>query len=146
MASINADKQVSIAQEYFRRVDAGNPTIVDLMTEDVRLYFPKYGIGRGKNAFVELATGIGSVFAEVEHDFRDYHFMPSDRHLIVEGTTRGKLKSGKSWSAGKTPGGRFCNVFEFKGDLISRVHIYLDPDYVSEDEPRFLWGHAGRTW
>jgi hypothetical protein len=53
---------------------------------------------------------------------------------------------GKSWAAGETPDGRFCNVFEFKGDLISRVHIYLDPDYVSEDQPRFLWGLDSRTW
>jgi hypothetical protein len=146
MTSTSADKQVSIAQEYFRRVDAGRPDIVDLMTEDVQLYFPKYGIGRGKKAFVELSTGMGDVFAEVEHDFSDYRFMSSDHHLIVEGTTRGKLKNGRSWQAGKTPGGRFCNVFEFKDELISRVHIYLDPDYVGEDEPRFLWGHAGRTW
>jgi hypothetical protein len=43
-------------------------------------------------------------------------------------------------------GGHFCNVFEFRGDLISRVHIYLDPDYASEDQPRFLWGLDGRTW
>jgi hypothetical protein len=26
------------------------------------------------------------------------------------------------------------------------VHIYLDPDYVSEDQPRFLWGLDGRAW
>jgi hypothetical protein len=31
-------------------------------------------------------------------------------------------------------------------DLISRVHIYLDPDHVSEDHPRFLWGLEGRSW
>jgi hypothetical protein len=43
-------------------------------------------------------------------------------------------------------GGHFCNVFEFRGDLISRVHIYLDPDYAGEDQPRFLWGLDGRTW
>ena len=48
--------------------------------------------------------------------------------------------------AGKTPGGRFCNVFEFRDNLIARVHVYLDPDYVSEDEPRFRWGREGRTW
>jgi hypothetical protein len=27
-----------------------------------------------------------------------------------------------------------------------RVHVYLDPDYTSEDAPRFHWGREGRTW
>ena len=146
MTEPNYDQYVSVAQEYFRRADAGRADIVDLMTDNVQLYFPKYGIGRGKKAFVEFAMGMGGVFAKVEHDFTNYHFMSAGRHLIVEGTTRGTTKHGKSWAAGETPGGRFCNVFEFKGDLISRVHIYLDPDYVGEDQPRFLWGLEGRSW
>ena len=100
MTEPSYDHRISIAQEYFRRADAGRADIVELMTEDVQLYFPKYGIGHGKKAFVEFATGMGGVFAEVQHDFRDYHFMSADRHLIVEGTTRGTMKNGKSWSAG----------------------------------------------
>jgi hypothetical protein len=89
-------RQIALAEEYFRRVDAGRADLTDLMT--------------------------------------------------VEGTTRGQMKNGKSWAAGTTPGGRFCNVFQFRGQLISRLHIYLDPDYVSEDAPRFLWGKEDRTW
>ena len=85
-------------------------------------------------------------FETVEHDFSTYTYIPSGSHLVVEGTTRGTTKSGKAWTGGETPGGRFCNVFEFRDGLISRVHIYLDPDYVSEDTPRFHWGQDGRTW
>jgi hypothetical protein len=47
--------------------------------------------------------------------------------------------SGKSWAGGKTPGGRFCNVFKFRDGRISSLHIYLDPDYTGEDEARFRW-------
>jgi ketosteroid isomerase-like protein len=139
-------RQIAVAQEYFRRVDAGRADLTDLMTEDVELYFPKFGIGRGKAAFGEFAVGVGRVFESVEHDFRTYSFFCSGMTLVVEGTTRGRMKNGSSWAAGETPGGRFCNVFQFRGDLISRVYIYLDPDYVSEDTPRFLWGREGRTW
>jgi len=32
---------------------------------------------------------------------------------------------------GKTPGGRFCNVFKFRDGRISSLHIYLDPDYLA---------------
>jgi hypothetical protein len=33
-------------------------------------------------------------------------------------------------AGGKTPGGRFCNLFKFRDGRISSVHIYLDPDYT----------------
>ena len=49
------------------------------------------------------------------------------------------------WAGGKTPGGRFCNVFKFRDGRIASVHIYLDPDYTAEDEARFRWG-KNRHW
>jgi hypothetical protein len=139
-------RQVAVAQEYFRRADAGRTDVTDLMTEDVEIYFPKFGIGRGKGTFGEIGGGLGGLVERVEHDFSTYNFFSCGTTLVVEGTTRGQMKNGKSWSGGQTPGGRFCNVFQFRGDLISRVYIYLDPDYVSDDTPRFLWGREGRTW
>jgi hypothetical protein len=48
--------------------------------------------------------------------------------------------AGKSWAGGKTPGGRFCNVFKFRDGRISSLHIYLDPDYTGEDEHGFDGG------
>jgi hypothetical protein len=146
MNPIDETQNIAIAKEYFRRADAGRADLLDLMTEDVQLYFPKFGIGRGRKAFGEMAAGIGGVFEWVEHDCSTYNFICAGPYVVVEGTTRGALKNGKSWKAGETPGGRFCNVFEFKGGLISRVHIYLDPDYTSEDSERFRWGREGRTW
>jgi hypothetical protein len=53
--------------------------------------------------------------------------------------------SGKSWAGSETPGGRFCNVFKFRDDRISSLHIYLDPDYAGEDKGRFRWGEK-RQW
>ena len=44
-------RQIALAQEYFRRVDAGRADLTDLMSEDVEFYFPKFGTGRGKGAF-----------------------------------------------------------------------------------------------
>src|SRR6266478_6988974 len=51
--------RISIAQEYFRRADAGRADIVELMTEDVQLYFPKYGIGHGKKGLPGIRDGHG---------------------------------------------------------------------------------------
>ena len=141
-----SEAMIETVKEYFRRSDAGSPTIVDLFVPDMRFYFPKYGLGTGRQAFAELGRGLRSWTDGIVHDFTDYMFLTARNFVVVEGTTSGKTKSGKTWEAGKTPGGRFCNVFEFDGPLIARVHIYLDPDYTSEDEARFHWGRQGRTW
>jgi len=96
-------RQIALAQEYFRRVDAGRADLTDLMTEDVELYFPKFGIGRGKAAFGEFAAGVGRVFELVEHDYRTYSFFCSGTTLVVEGTTRGQMKKRSVLGGGGDP-------------------------------------------
>ena len=139
-------QNIAIVKEYFRRADAGGADLLDLMAEDVQLYFPKFGVTSERKAFGEMAAVMGGAFEWVEHDFSTYNFISAGSHVVVEGATRGAMKDGKSWSGGETPGGRFCNVFEFKSGLISRVYVYLDPDYTGEDSERFRWGREGRTW
>jgi len=137
---------VAIVREYFRRVDAGSPTLLELFAEDAQFYFPKFGIGQGRDSLLTVLTRLGDVMASVEHDTSSYLFIRSGNRLAVEGTTRGVLKNGETWEAGKTPTGRFCNIYEFRGDLITRLHVYLDPDYTGQDESSFLWGREGRRW
>lgn len=137
-------EKIAIAQEYFRKADQGSPDILDLFHQDVELYFPKFGFGFGKNAFLEMVKGFEGSLELILHDYDNLNFMPSGDFLIVEGTSKGKL-NGKTWEGGKTAGGRFCNVFKFRDNLIISVHVYLDPDYTGEDEDRFRWGKS-RTW
>jgi hypothetical protein len=146
MSTAPESKTVAIAKEYFKRLDARSPTILELFTQDVQFYFPKFGIGRGPSAILEAMTGIGGRVESVEHAYDSFVFIPSGSHLAVEGTTRGQLKNGIGWAAGQTPGGRFCNIFQFRDELICRLHIYLDPDYGGEDAARFLWGRTDRAW
>jgi len=146
MTASTQHKTVAIAKEYFARLDAGSPTLLDLFTEDAQIFFPKLGSGRGRTAILGVMSGWGGRVQSVEHASDSFVYVASGNLLAVEGTTRGVLKNGVRWAAGETPGGRFCNVFEFRGDLICRVHIYLDPDYGGEDQDRFLWGHGNRTW
>jgi hypothetical protein len=92
-----------------------------------------------------MVSGFADELEWIQHDFTNYNFIATGPYVVVEGTTRGRMR-GENWSAGETPGGRFCNVFEFRDDLIARVHVYLDPDYLGEDEARFRWGREGRIW
>lgn len=140
------DRNVALAREYFVRGDAGRADLMELFHPEFQLYFPKFGIKRGPQAFSELVSGFAGQLKSIEHDFSKYTVIATGPYVVVEGTTRGSMMNGKSWEAGKTPGGRFCNVFEFRDDLIARVHVYLDPDYTGEDESRFRWGREGRNW
>ena len=146
MSASTPHETVAIAKEYFSRLDARSPTLLDLFTEDAQIFFPKFGVGRGRTAILEVMSGLGGRVQSIEHPSDSFVYITSGNLLAVEGTTRGALKNGVRWAAGETPGGRFCNVFEFRGALICRVHIYLDPDYGGEDAERFLWGQGNRTW
>jgi ketosteroid isomerase-like protein len=138
---------IALAEEYYRRADAGRPDLLDLFTEDVELFFPKFGVRRGKAGLVELANGLAGSLKSIEHDRQDLSCVAVGQTVLVEGTTHGETCDGTQWEGGNTPGGRFCSVFEFRGNLISRMYIYLDPDYGSADRARFLWPDiATRLW
>lgn len=142
--TLNNQDKIAIAREYFIRADQGRPEILDLFDEEAEIYFPKFGFGNGRESLFEMVKGFEGILENIQHDYDTMIFIPSDNYLVVEGTSHGKM-SGKSWAGGKTPGGRFCNVFKFNGQRISSLHIYLDPDYASEDEARFMWG-KDRIW
>jgi ketosteroid isomerase-like protein len=142
--SFNDLDKIKVAREYFVRADQGRQDVLDLFTEDAEIYFPKYGFGFGRQSLFEMVKGFEGVLENIQHDYDTMIFIPSDNYLIVEGTSHGKITSG-SWAGGKTPGGRFCNVFKFRDQRVSSLHIYLDPDYTGEDETRFRWG-KNRTW
>lgn len=143
MAS-NDQEKIEIAREYFVRVDQGRPDILELFQEDAEVYFPKFGFGSGRNSFLEMVKGFDGSLEFIKHDYDQFIFIPAADYLVVEGTSQGRM-SGKSWTGGKTSGGRFCNVFRFRDGRILSLHIYLDPDYTGEDEARFRWG-KNRQW
>jgi SnoaL-like domain len=146
VTAIDRDQiMLDVVKQYFIRADAGRPDVLDLFTDDVQLYFPKFGITKGKAGFGELATGLLEQLKTIAHHVSDFNYIMGTDAVVVEGTTYGTDRAGAEWSGGKTAGGRFCSVFEFRGPLIARMHIYLDPDYTSRDEGRFLWGHD-RNW
>src|SRR5258706_14807998 len=123
-------KMLEAVEQYFIRADAGRADALDLFTDDVQLYFPKFGVAKGKQAFGELASGLLGSLSEFGHDLSSFRYVIAKDVVVVEGTTRGADRTGNRWSGGETAGGRFCSVFRFRDGLIARMHIYLDPDYT----------------
>ena len=143
--SLSDEAKIAIAKDYFRFADAGDPRLMDLFHEEATFYFPKFGVGRGRASIFDMVKGFEGILEWIRHDQATLVFIPSGDRIAVEGVSAGCI-SGVTWSGGTTPGGRFCNVFEFRDERIARLHVYLDPDYLGEDESRFRWGRAGREW
>ncbi|WP_394842612.1 nuclear transport factor 2 family protein [Pendulispora brunnea] len=124
-------------QNYFRWVDDGDPRLFDLFTDDVEFFFPKFGRARGKDAVRRFGAAFQALSAKLEHDIEGLRYIVSDDDSIaVEGQEWGVTPDGVSWPDGTINQGRFCNVFQFEGNLIRRTYIYVDPDFTNADETR----------
>ncbi|MDT8893990.1 nuclear transport factor 2 family protein [Halomonas sp. I1] len=128
--------RLDTVKAYFRRVDADDPSVTALFTEDVSFYFPKFGPASGKVALVEFGRRIRREVPELVHDIDEFHYIVDDDHVVVEGTESGWLRDGTAWPDGEISQGRFCSVFAFEGDLIRRMHVYVDPDFGNADQAR----------
>lgn len=125
-------------ETYFKKIDSGkfDDEYFDLYTEDVEMYYPKFGFEKGKQGIKNFGKVIGMHLEKLTHDIQNFRYAFSDHVIVVEGNEKGITRSGKEWPDYKTSFGKFCNVFEFDGELIKRVHIYVDPDFASEDTER----------
>lgn len=136
--SIYADSndRLETINTYFKKVDARDPAVFDLFTDDVQMFFPKFGLAHGKAALVKFEEAMTSELESLEHHFDAFNYIVSGNVIVVEGTERGVTRNGVHWPDGIVSEGRFCSVFEFDGPLIRRMHIYVDPDFTSADQDR----------
>jgi hypothetical protein len=130
---------------FYQQVDAGQLD-QDLFTTDFQFFFPKFGIGRGAKAFLEMVLGFGGMRSQ--HHIEDLLFIEAGNFVAVEGTTHGADASGVEWCGGRTPGGRFSSIFEFNAaGQIARMHVYLDPDFTGANQDGFRWRRgAEQAW
>ncbi|MBJ2121655.1 hypothetical protein I6N91_11770 [Arthrobacter sp. MSA 4-2] len=136
---ISTTDQIALAKEYFRKVDSGDPNLLDMFTDDTEIFFPKFGIARGKAEIVPFLVGLGSAVTSFDHPEARMTFTSSDNRVVVEGAESGMLASGVPFPGDARSSGLFCNVFEFRGRLISRLHIYADPDLAGQQPALFTW-------
>lgn len=134
-----AQKRIEIAMEYFRRIDRGDPTVTDLMTDNVESYFPKFGVARGKIEYDKIKKGLIGSLQSIVHDFDRMTFHIAGDSIIVESFESGVMADGTAWPVAGLSTGRFANVFGFDGERIKRLFIYVDPDFASTHHERFLW-------
>jgi len=130
------EKRKMNVQIYFEKIDKGefDDQYYQLFTEDLELYFPKFEFAFGKEGIKEFGQMINGFVAELSHERKDFKYVISENFVVVEG--KENRIHDKKCSDNIISFNKFCNVFEFEGELIKRVHVYLDCDFNSEDTER----------
>lgn len=54
------NQRVAVVKDYFRKLDSGDSSMMDLLTDDIQIYFPKFGVGYGKAEVARAAQGMMS--------------------------------------------------------------------------------------
>lgn len=136
----------SVALNYLKALDNGGVApsgtpLLDLFAQDAQVYFPKWGVAKGRDQIAKLFSDIGSTLRSIAHHYSELNWISSGGDTIVcEGTSHGEHVDGP-WRAGEPEwgAGRWCDVFEIRDGLIQRCFIYLDPDYAGKDRARYPW-------
>ena len=128
----------AVVMEYIKALDNGGTTstggsVLDLFAEDAHVYFPKWGVAKGKGEILKLLMEFGPTLKAIKHDYDGFIWTLSGSRVAVEGTSSGEHRDGPWTSA------RWCDVFEIKESKIQRLFVYLDPDYASKDTARYPW-------
>ena len=140
------EQRKQVALEYLEGLDNGGVTpsgrpILDLFAPDAQVYFPKWGVARGKEQIGKLFSDVGGTIKSIAHHYSELNwiFSGGDR-IVCEGTSHGEHADGP-WRAGNPEwgAGRWCDVFEIRDGLIHRCFVYLDPDYAGKDTARYPW-------
>lgn len=141
-----ADRR-AVAESYLRALDAGgvSPTtglgLFDHFADQAEVYFPKWGIANGKPQVVQMFTDIGGTLRGIRHHYDGITwYMNGTPRFAVEGTSDGTHRDGP-WQADHPMwgAGRWCDCFTVEGGRITRLFIYLDPDYAGKDTGRYPW-------
>lgn len=137
IVEVTAERQIDLAKEYFLRVDSQDVELLSMFTEDAQVYFPKVGTVHGKVEISKLIRVVGGVVELFVHDVESMIFTQAGNRLVVEGKETGVLVDGTQWPVSARSEGRYCNVFEFRGNLISRMHVHADPDFAGQHDDLF---------
>lgn len=136
----NREEAIELARTFLTTLDAQGD-FFSLITDDVELTFPKWGTARGKANLGPFFQALGSYVAAIRHRPETFQFLVGERdgqaRVCIEGLSEGRLHNGKAWAAG-----RFSVIYDFRGRLVSRIGIYIDPDYVDDTADHYPWFKA----
>lgn len=140
LTSDNDEERKAVAVSYLKSLDNGGVSpdtgigLFDHFADDCEVFFPKWGVAKGKDELIQLFSDVGGTLKSIKHDYDDFNwYMTGTEKFSVEGTSSGEHRDGP-WATG-----RFSDCFEVSNGKIDRLFIYLDPDYAGNDTERYGW-------
>ncbi|NPC55923.1 nuclear transport factor 2 family protein [Caenimonas soli] len=128
----------ALCREFLKTMDAQGDVFA-LLTDDVELLFPKWGLARGKEDLGRLYQSLGPYIRSISHDASSFRYLSDGDRVCIEGVSSGELVDGRKWQPDGGTAGRFCTTFQVRDRLISRVFIYIDPDYTDQTAGFYPW-------
>lgn len=122
---------VDRAKEYFRRSDAPDTTVDDLLAmfaDDAVCLDPYVGRYRGTDGIRAFFADLGEVFADSTHEITTY-YVDGDT-VACEGTLAGETTAGRAFE-----GVGLVEVMEFDGEDVQALRAYLDYSAIRSDLP-----------
>ncbi len=139
-----SNDQVALARNFLKTMDEQGD-VFSLLTDDVELAFPKWGIARGKEELISLYQDLGRYIASTSHDPETFTCISGDGVVCIEGLSSGRMADGRTFAPNGQCRGRFCSTFRFHDGLISSIQIYIDPDYCDATVDYYPWGDRLRS-
>lgn len=127
-----------LATAFLRAFDEG-ADVFALVTDDVQVFFPKWGIAKGKAGLADLYRDLAPYLDSICHHPETFRYLMNGNEVCISGVSSGTLKDGRTWGPDGACGGQFCTWFTFEGTLASRIWIYIDPDYVGGTDTYYPW-------
>jgi hypothetical protein len=99
------ERRKQVALEYLKGFDNGGVTssgrsILDLFAPDAQVYFPKWGLAKGREQIGKLFSDVGGTIKSIAHHDSEFNWIFSSGGLLVcEGTSHGEHADGP-WRAG----------------------------------------------
>lgn len=122
---------VERAKEYFRRSDAPDTTVNDLLVmfaDDAVCLDPYVGSYQGIDEIRTFFEDLSEVFVDSVHEIRNYHV--DGETVVCEGTLAGKTSASRTFS-----GVGLVEVMEFNGEDIQALRVYLDYSGIRSNLP-----------
>lgn len=133
------NKNLATAQSYYEFINSGQfntNAFFDLFTEDVELYYPKFGYATGIEGITSFGQQVRKLVTDLHFEMDKFTYIINEQYIIVEGAEKGVTQNGIEFPDGIVSHGKFCTVFEFANNRIKRMHSYVDPDLGAEDLER----------
>lgn len=126
-----AGMTVERAREYFRRSDAPDETVedvIEMFADDAVCLDPYVGRFEGRDGIRNFFDRLGEVFEDNVHEMENY-YVDGDT-VLCEGTITGETTDGRNYE-----GVGVVEVMEFDDEQIQTLRVYLDYSGIRSELP-----------